>query len=92
MENDKNNDKKDRLDKLEELLRRKKRNGNQICWIKYNPNSEMNYDVNDAEEDIKWMIFEIKKLRHENTELRNFAETVRDQISEELSDISQKKR
>ena len=82
--------KSDRLHKLEELLKTKKRNGNQICWIKYNPDSDMSYDVTDAEEDIKWMLFEIKRLRNENMELKNFAETLRDQISEELSGINSK--
>jgi len=78
------NEKNDRLGKLEELLKRKKRNGNQICWIKYNPDSDLNFDVADAEEDIKWMLFEIKRLRNENIELKNFVETLRDQISVEL--------
>lgn len=83
-------EKNDRLQKLEELLATKKRNGNQICWIKYNPDSDMSYDVSDAEEDIKWMLFEIKRLRSENTELKNFAGALRDQISDELSDIKGK--
>ncbi len=76
--------KKDRLDNLEALLKRKKQNGNQICWIKYNPDSDMSYDVVDAEEDIEWMIYEIKLLRRENKELKEFAKALRDQISEEL--------
>jgi hypothetical protein len=50
----------------------------------------MSYDVSDAEEDIKWMIFEIKRLRNENMELKNFAEALRDQISEELSGMNKK--
>lgn len=74
----------DRLEKVEELLKRKKKNGNQICWIKFNPDAEMSYDVVDAEEDIKWMLYEIKRLRSENRELKEFAEALRDQISEEL--------
>jgi hypothetical protein len=83
-------EKRDRLLVLEELLKTRKRNGNQICWIKYNPDSDMSYDVSDAEEDIKWMIFEIKRLRNENMELKNFAEALRDQISEELSGMNKK--
>jgi len=75
----------DRLEKIEELLKRKKRNGNQICWIKYNPDAELSYDIADAEEDIKWMLYEIKQLRNENRELKEFAETLRDQIMEELN-------
>ena len=77
-------EKSDRLSELEDLLKRKKHNGNQICWIKYNPESDMNYDVVDAEEDIRWMIFEMKRLRNENKELKEFAETLRDQMTEEL--------
>jgi len=77
-------DKNDRLDQIEALLKRKKRNGNQICWIKYNPDSDMSYDVTDAEEDIEWMVYEIKQLRRENKELKEFAKVLRDQISEEL--------
>lgn len=76
--------KNDRLDNIEALLKRKKQNGNQICWIKYNPESDMSYDVVDAEEDIEWMIYELKQLRRENKELKEFAKALRDQISEEL--------
>lgn len=83
-------EKNDRLDDVEELLKRKKRNGNQICWIKYNPDADMKYDILDAEEDIKWMLFEIKRLRSENRELKEFAETLRDQISEELRNVRKK--
>ncbi|MBB6482041.1 hypothetical protein [Spirochaeta isovalerica] len=75
----------DRLEKVEELLKRKKRNGNQICWIKFNPDAEMSYDISDAEEDIKWMLYEIKRLQNENRELKEFAETLRDQMTEELN-------
>lgn len=75
----------DRLGKVEELLKRKKRNGNQICWIKYNPDAELSYDIVDAEEDIKWMLYEIKRLQNENRELKEFAETLRDQMTEELN-------
>ena len=78
------NEKNDHLADLEELLKLKKRNKNQICWIKFNPASDMSYDIVDAEEDIKWMIYEIKRLRNENKELKEFAETLRDQMTEEL--------
>lgn len=78
-------DKTDRLEKVEELLKRKKRNGNQICWIKFNPDAELSYDVVDADEDIKWMLYEIKRLRDENKELKEFVEAMRDQMKEELS-------
>ncbi len=85
------NEKKDRLEELEEILKIKKRNQNQICWIKFNPNSDLNYDIIEAEEDVKWMIFEIKRLRHENKELKEFAEALRDQIARELKMNDKKK-
>ncbi len=84
--------KNNHLEIIEELLERKKRNKTQICWIKYNPDSDMNYDINDAEEDIKWMVYEIKKLKEENKELKEFVETLRDQIKEELKSCDCKKK
>lgn len=79
------NENADRLDKVEELFKRKKNHGNQICWIKYNPDADMSYDIIDAEEDVKWMLYEIKRLRAENKELKEFAEALRDQIADELN-------
>lgn len=73
-----------RLGKIEELLEKKKRGGNQLCWLKYNPNNTYKYDIIDAEEDIAWMIYEIKRLRSENENYREFIDTLRQQMSDEL--------
>jgi hypothetical protein len=74
----------DRLDKIEELLAKKKRGGNQLCWLKYNPKNSYKYDIIDAEEDIAWMIYEIKRLREENGKYREFIDTLRQQMAREL--------
>ncbi|MFW5711391.1 MAG: hypothetical protein ACOC2P_00390 [Spirochaetota bacterium] len=75
---------KDRLREIEDLLQRKKRQGNQLCWLKYNRNSEMKYDIRNAEEDIRWMIYEIKRLREENQNYKEFIDSIRKQMASEL--------
>jgi hypothetical protein len=75
---------KDRLQEIEDLLARKKRQGNQLCWLKYNRNAEMKYDIVNAEEDIRWMIYEIKRLRAENHNYKEFIDAVRKQMATEL--------
>lgn len=74
----------DRLETIEALLKRKKHQGNQLCWLKYNPNSEYTYDVVNAEEDVVWMIYEIKRLREENQHYKEFIDSMRRQIAEDL--------
>jgi len=74
----------ERLEKIERLLEKKKRAGNQLCWLKYNPKNSYKYDIIDAEEDIAWMIYEIKRLRSENTNYREFIDTLRQQMTDEL--------
>jgi len=74
----------DRLAEIEALLKRKKRQENQLCWLKYNRNSEMKYDIVNAEEDIKWMIYEIKRLREENRNYKEFIDSIRKQMAAEL--------
>ena len=75
---------KDRLREIEDLLERKKRQGNQLCWLKYNRNAEMKYDIQNAEEDIRWMIYEIKRLREENQNYKEFIDSIRTQMASEL--------
>ena len=75
---------KDRLREIEELLERKKRQGNQLCWLKYNRNAEMKYDIQNAEEDIRWMLYEIKRLREENQNYKEFIDSIRKQMASEL--------
>lgn len=78
------NDDNDRLEKLEEMLTHKKNRGSQLYWIKYNPASDFDYDVLDASEDIKWMIFEIRRLREENEHYREFLDSYRKDLSRDL--------
>ena len=74
----------DRLKKVERLFTRKKHWKNQLCWIKYNPLAEYNYDIENAEEDFEWMIYEIKRLREENAQYREFIDTIRGQLEDEM--------
>jgi|GEM_PF-1913570 len=76
--------KEDRLKKIEQLLERKKRQGNQLCWLRYNNSSQFKYDVENAEEDVAWMIFEIKRLREENRNYKEFIDSIRSQMEKEL--------
>lgn len=74
----------DRLEKVEQLFKRKKNWKNQLCWIKYNPLAEYKYDIQNAEEDFEWMIYEIKRLRDENAQYREFIDTMRVQLEDEM--------
>ena len=74
----------DRLEKVEKLFERKKQWKNQLCWIKYNPLYDYNYEIQNAEEDFQWMIYEIKRLREENAQYREFIDTIRRQMEEEI--------
>ena len=74
----------DRLDSLEKKFDRNIRRGNRLCWIKYNPGAEYGYDVVDADEDIRWMVFEIKRLRDENRHYKEFIGSLKDQMLLEL--------
>ncbi len=84
MENDKHRTNDDRLTKFEEYFERKKRNGHQIFWLKYNPNSEYKFDLEEAREDIEWMVAEINRLREENLHYREFIDALRTQMEEEF--------
>jgi hypothetical protein len=74
----------DRLEKIEQLFARKKHWRNQLCWIKYNPLAEYKYDIRNAEEDFEWMVYEIKRLRKENREYREFIDAIRNQLEDEM--------
>ncbi|HKK65745.1 MAG TPA: hypothetical protein VJ967_07810 [Clostridia bacterium] len=80
----KKNQPEDRLKTIEGLLERKKRQGNQLCWLRYNHGSQFKYDVENAEEDVAWMIFEIKRLREENQNYKEFIDSLRRQMEGEL--------
>lgn len=75
----------ERLQKLESMMANKSRRGHRLCWIKWNPEADFNYDINDAVEDIEWMTYEIRRLREENEELRTFIDAIRNQVESELS-------
>lgn len=78
--------KTDRLTELEEKLSRKKNKGHQIYWIKYNPGAEFDYDISDATEDIHWMIYEIKRLREENEQYKEFIDAYKEEIKKALKE------
>ena len=78
----------DRLSQLRRSFSRKKKNGNQLFWMKYNPDSEFKFDLIDAREDIEWMIAEIERLREENRHLKEFVDSIRSQIDHDLKNYS----
>ncbi|MDA3955159.1 hypothetical protein [Oceanispirochaeta sp.] len=78
------NEKKDRLAELEQKLTLKTRNGSQLIWLTYNPNADFDYDISNAEEEVRWMIFEIKRLREENDHFREFIDSYNIQMKKEL--------
>lgn len=80
----KKQDDRERLEKLEQLLEKNDRRGSRLCWIKWNPNSKYGYEIDDAREEIRWMIYEIKQLREENAELKSFVDNFREAIEEEF--------
>jgi hypothetical protein len=49
------------LDRLEHIRNRLKRS--RVYYSRYNPSVELMYEVEDAEEDVRWMIYEIERLR-----------------------------
>ena len=74
----------DRLLRLEQLLEKNDRRGSRLSWIRWNPNSKYGYEIDDAREEIRWMVYEIKKLREENTELKSFVDNFREAIEDQL--------
>jgi hypothetical protein len=74
----------DRLKQLERLLEKNERRGSRLSWIRWNPNSKYGYEINDAREEIRWMVYEIKKLREENAELKSFVDNFREAMEDQL--------
>ena len=74
----------ERLNDLEKKMEYRKRNGNRLCWITYNPAADFDYDVEDAIEDVRWMVFEIKRLQEENRHYKEFISILKDQMITEL--------
>ena len=73
-----------RLNAVEDLLDTRERRGSRLCWIRWNPNAGYGYEIEDAREDIEWMLYEIKRLKQENAELQSFAESFRDMVESEV--------
>ena len=76
----------DRLEKLERTLEENHRRSRRLCWIQWNPDSKYGYTIEDAREDVRWMIYEIKRLKTENQELLSFAERYRQTIMDNTPD------
>ena len=41
-----------------------------LYYSRYSPSSDMMYEVDEADDDVKWMVYEIERLREENRVLR----------------------
>lgn len=74
----------ERLEKLEQKLEKNDRRGSRLCWIRWDPNSKYGYDINDAREEIRWMVYEIKQLREENAELKAFVDNFREAMEDQF--------
>ena len=55
-------------DRLNHIKRRLKRS--KLYYSRYSPRSDMMYEVDEADEDANWMVYEIERLREENGMLR----------------------
>lgn len=82
----KKQDDTDRLNRLEQVLEKKDRRGSRLCWISWDSNSTYGYEITDAREEVRWMVYEIKKLREENAELKAFADSFREAIEDQFKD------
>ena len=76
----------DRLAKMEKLLEKKDRKGNRLCWIRWDPNSKYGYEIEDAREEIRWMVYEIRRLKEENAELKSFVDNFRLALETEMTE------
>jgi hypothetical protein len=41
-----------------------------VYYSRYSPRSDMMYELHEADDDLKWMVYEIERLRDENRALR----------------------
>ena len=55
----------DRLEYIKKRLKQSK-----VYYSRYSPHSDMLYEIDDADEDLSWMIYEIERLREESRTLR----------------------
>ena len=58
------------------VIKDKKKNST-VYYSKYNPASELMYDIEEADEDFLWMVYEIERVRNENMHLREFVEHIK---------------
>lgn len=70
---------------MEKLLEEKDRRGNRLCWIRWDPNSKYGYDIEDAREEVHWMVYEIRRLKEENAELKSFVDNFRLALETEMT-------
>jgi hypothetical protein len=55
----------DRLSHIKKRLRKSR-----LYYSRYSPRSDMLYEVDEADEDASWMVYEIERLREENEVLK----------------------
>ncbi len=55
----------DRLNHIKKRLKKSR-----VYYSRYSPRSDMMYEVDEADEDLNWMVYEIERLRDENGVLR----------------------
>lgn len=67
------------------MLTKRERRGNRLCWIRSNPDSTYGYEIDDAREDVRWMVFELRRLHAENAELKGFVDNFRKAVESELN-------
>jgi hypothetical protein len=56
-------------DRLKHII--KHVNQARVYYSRYSPRSELMYEVDEADDDVRWMIYEIERLREENKTLRD---------------------
>jgi hypothetical protein len=55
-------------DRLSHIKKRLKKS--RVYYSRYNPRADMMYEVDEADEDLHWMVYEIERLRKEIEVLR----------------------
>ncbi len=58
-------------DRMEERLEhiRKRMKQSKAYYSRYSPRADLMYEIDEADDDVRWMIYEIERLRKENAEL-----------------------
>ena len=80
---EKNRGKREHMsERLEQISKRLK--SHRIYYSKYNPRSDVLYDVTDANEDVSWLVYEVERLADENSRLREMVEYFKGDLSRDL--------